>query len=55
MDIAVVEFDLLEVVEASTEALSFKAREKRVRLLAHVDPRLPCGCWETPDASARCS
>jgi signal transduction histidine kinase/CheY-like chemotaxis protein/HPt (histidine-containing phosphotransfer) domain-containing protein len=41
MDIAVVEFDLLEVVEASTEALSFKAREKRVRLLAHVDPRLP--------------
>lgn len=41
MDIAVVEFDLLEVVEASTEALSFKAREKHVRLLAHVDPRLP--------------
>ncbi|WP_241822600.1 ATP-binding protein [Herbaspirillum sp. C7C8] len=41
MDIAVVEFDLLEVVEASAEALSFKAREKRVRLLAHVDPRLP--------------
>lgn len=34
MDIAVVEFDLLEVVEASTEALSFKAREKHVRLLA---------------------
>jgi signal transduction histidine kinase/CheY-like chemotaxis protein/HPt (histidine-containing phosphotransfer) domain-containing protein len=41
MDIAVVEFDLLEVVEASAEALSFKAHEKRVRLLAHVDPRLP--------------
>lgn len=41
MDIAVVEFDLLEVVEASAEALSFKAHEKHVRLLAHVDPRLP--------------
>ncbi|MGB9984196.1 ATP-binding protein [Herbaspirillum sp. AP21] len=41
MDIAVVEFDLLETVEASAEALSFKAREKQVRLLAHVDPRLP--------------
>jgi len=41
MDIAVVEFDLAEVVEASAEALSFKAREKRVRLLAHVDSRLP--------------
>lgn len=41
MDIAVVEFDLLEVVEASAEALSFKAREKQVRLLTHVDARLP--------------
>ncbi|MFJ3056748.1 ATP-binding protein [Herbaspirillum sp. NPDC087042] len=41
MDIAVVEFDLAEVVEASAEALSFKAREKQVRLLAHVDSRLP--------------
>ena len=41
MDIAVVEFDLAEVVEASTEALSFKAREKQVRLLAHVDSHLP--------------
>ncbi|WP_288408718.1 ATP-binding protein [uncultured Herbaspirillum sp.] len=41
MDIAVLEFDLLEVVEASTEALSFKAHEKQVRLLAHVDTRLP--------------
>jgi len=41
MDIAVVEFDLLEVVEASAEALSFKAREKQVRLMTHVDARLP--------------
>ncbi|ADJ62750.1 response regulator [Herbaspirillum seropedicae] len=41
MDIAVVEFDLAKVVEASAEALSFKAREKRVRLLAHLDSRLP--------------
>lgn len=41
MEIAVVEFDLSEVVEASAEALSFKAHEKQVRLLAHVDTQIP--------------
>jgi signal transduction histidine kinase/CheY-like chemotaxis protein/HPt (histidine-containing phosphotransfer) domain-containing protein len=41
MDIAVVEFDLRDIVEASVEVLSFKAREKNVRLLTHIETTLP--------------